>query len=450
MLGSGEKGKCGLCVLREYFDVVVVGGGAVGVFAALDLSLRGVSVLLLERGRLCSGTSGRSHGMLHSGARYATTDPEAARECIRENVILSEMAPHCVRDTGGIFVSVRSEEEDYHQELTSACLRSGIPVRDLDVEVLRTLEPNVSGEARSAVFVPDKVVYARELVASAALLAISRGARVIEGARVCGIRVEAGEVVGVEAQSEGGVFRVRCRGVVNASGPWCGKVAGLAGVRVDVLPAAGVMGVTYANLTRHIINRMRPPSDGDIIVPYGPGVTISGTTAVLVEDPDRVEIGDEDASVLLQECGEVVPALRRLGFSRLYASVRPLVSPGEGPVGVREITRSFEVLDHSVDGARGLVTALGGKLTTARLEAEKAVDAVARHIGAPMGSFTEKVRLDLLGEDDLRELADRLDSGELSGRLASILREALDTIDAEKYRGLLLPLRFAAMMSAAP
>ncbi|GBC70993.1 Anaerobic glycerol-3-phosphate dehydrogenase subunit A [Candidatus Calditenuaceae archaeon HR02] len=435
--------------LRGYFDVVVVGGGAVGVFTALDLALRGVSVLLLERGRLCSGTSGRSHGMLHSGARYATTDPEAARECIRENRIISEMAPHCVRDTGGIFVSVRRAEEDYHQELASACLRAGIPVRDLDVGTLKALEPHVSPDARSAALVPDKVVYARELVASTALLAVSRGASIVEEARVCGIKVEGGEVVGIEALSDGELFRVGCKGVVNAAGPWCGRVAELAGVRVGVLPAAGVMGVTYANLTRHIINRMRPPSDGDIIVPYGPGVTISGTTAVLVEDPDRVEVGDEDARVILQECGEVIPALRRLGFSRLYASVRPLVSPGEGSVGVREITRSFEVIDHSGDGARGLVTALGGKLTTARLEAERAADLIAPHIGASRGSFTEKVRLDLLGEDDLRELADRLGSGELGGRLATILREALDTIDAERYRGLLLPLKFASMMGAS-
>jgi len=428
-------------VLKNYYDVVVIGGGAVGVFAALDLVLRGVSVLLLERRSICSGTSGRSHGVLHSGARYATTDPQAARECIRENGVLSEIAPHCIRDTGGVFVSVNWEEESYHQELVSACHRSGIPVRDLDVDVLRALEPHVTEKARSAVIVPDKVVYARELVASAALHAVARGASIVEDAVVSGIRVERGRVVGVEAYSGERVVRVECSGVVNAAGPWCGRIAALAGVPVRVVTAAGVMGVTCANLTRHIINRMRPPSDGDIIVPYTSGATIAGTTAILVDDPDNVVVREEDAEILLQECGEAIPAIRRLGFSRLYASVRPLAQTGAEPLGVREITRSFEVLDHSAEGVDCLVTAVGGKLTTCRLIAEEAVNRLSRVMGFPGGSFTERVRLDSLDVEGARELYARLRPREPLGRLASILRDAQDSIDAERYLGLLLPLR---------
>jgi glycerol-3-phosphate dehydrogenase len=87
--------------LKISCDVVVVGGGAVGAFATLDLTLRGVKTVLLERRYVCSGTSGRSHGMLHSGARYVASDERAARECISENTILSRIAPHCVRDVGG-------------------------------------------------------------------------------------------------------------------------------------------------------------------------------------------------------------------------------------------------------------------------------------------------------------------------------------------------------------
>ncbi len=432
--------------MGNYYDVVVVGGGIVGVFATLDLALRGVSVLLLERRGICSGTSGRSHGMLHSGARYATTDPKAAEECIRENRILSEIAPHCIRDVGGFFVSVTPEEEEYHHLLVSSCRRAGIPTSEVDVDLLKKLEPNITPEARSAILVPDKVVYARDLALSALLVALTRGASVVEGAFVEGVRVEGGQVAGVEASTPSGVFKVRCRGLVNAAGPWCGEVAKKAGLSVEVIPAAGVMGVASANLTRHIINRMRPPSDGDIIVPYSAGVTIAGTTAKLAEDLDRIEVDSEDAEILLQECGEVVPALRTIGFSRLYASIRPLIAKNGAETDLREMTRSFEVIDHSEEGVRGFVTAVGGKLTTGRLIAENAVNAIARHVGIPTGSFTERTRLNPPSREEAREIRGALESGEVVGQLRTMIDESLEAIDGERYWSLLLPLVFAKRM----
>jgi glycerol-3-phosphate dehydrogenase len=429
--------------LRDYYDVVVVGGGIVGVFATLDLALRGASVLLLERRRICSGTSGRSHGMLHSGARYATTDPKAAEECIKENRILTEIAPHCIRDVGGFFVSVSPEEEEYHHQLVSSCKRAGIPSTDVDVDLLRTLEPNITPKARSAILVPDKVVYARDLAYSALLVALSKGASVVEGASVERIRVEGGQVTGVEAFSSSGFFKLRCRGVVNAAGPWCGEVAKKAGLSVEVIPAAGVMGVASASLTRHIINRMRPPSDGDIIVPYAAGATIAGTTAKLTEDLERIEVGEEDAEIILQECGEVVPALREVGFSRLYASVRPLIAKNGGETDLREMTRSFEIIDHSEEGVEGFVTAVGGKLTTGRLIAENAVNTIARHLGIPTGSFTDKTRLNHPSKEEAKDIRAALEAGEVVGQLRTMIDESLETIDGERYWSLLLPLVFA-------
>jgi glycerol-3-phosphate dehydrogenase len=192
--------------LKISCDVVVVGGGAVGAFATLDLTLRGVKTALLERRYVCSGTSGRSHGMLHSGARYAASDERAARECISENTILSRIAPHCVRDVGGIFVSVSESDEDYHSILLNGCHRAGIPAREMDRDNLAALEPNISPEARTAILVPDKIVYARDLVTTVLLASIGRGATVLEEAEVAKIRVERGEVVGVEAYSPSGSY----------------------------------------------------------------------------------------------------------------------------------------------------------------------------------------------------------------------------------------------------
>ena len=71
---------------HKTFDVIVIGGGITGAGVARDCALRGLSVLLVEKYDLTNGASGRNHGLLHSGARYAVTDKESATECIQENM----------------------------------------------------------------------------------------------------------------------------------------------------------------------------------------------------------------------------------------------------------------------------------------------------------------------------------------------------------------------------
>ena len=97
--------------MTQQYDVIIVGGGITGACTARDCALRGLKTLLIERGDLCDGASGRNHGLLHSGARYAVTDPEGARECIRENLILKKIAPSCVESTGGLFISLPEDAD---------------------------------------------------------------------------------------------------------------------------------------------------------------------------------------------------------------------------------------------------------------------------------------------------------------------------------------------------
>ena len=91
------------------FDVIIVGGGATGAGTARDCALRGMRVLLVERFDFAAGATGRNHGLLHSGARYAVTDRESAAECIKENMILRKIARHCVEENGGLFISLPEE-----------------------------------------------------------------------------------------------------------------------------------------------------------------------------------------------------------------------------------------------------------------------------------------------------------------------------------------------------
>ena len=88
-------------------EVLVIGGGATGVGTAWDAALRGFDVVLVERSDLVEGTSGRFHGLLHSGGRYVVKDPVAAKECVDENALLRRLMPDCIEDTGGLFVTTR-------------------------------------------------------------------------------------------------------------------------------------------------------------------------------------------------------------------------------------------------------------------------------------------------------------------------------------------------------
>ena len=93
--------------LDKDYDVIIIGGGATGAGTARDCALRGLSVLLVERFDFTAGATGRNHGLLHSGARYAVTDPESAEECIRENIILKRVAPGVLRGMSRFFMSFR-------------------------------------------------------------------------------------------------------------------------------------------------------------------------------------------------------------------------------------------------------------------------------------------------------------------------------------------------------
>lgn len=98
-------------------DVIIIGGGATGAGIARDCALRGLRVILVERHDIATGATGRNHGLLHSGARYAVTDAESARECISENQILKRIARHCVEPTDGLFITLPEDELSFQQPL---------------------------------------------------------------------------------------------------------------------------------------------------------------------------------------------------------------------------------------------------------------------------------------------------------------------------------------------
>lgn len=387
-------------------DVVVIGGGINGLFTTLDLSLRGFRVMLLERNVIGSGTSGRMHGLLHSGARYVVTDPKAAVECAEENKIIASIAPHAVEDTGGYYVAVDKDDEEYREQFIKGLRAANINYREVEPKDALKEEPNLNPEVKAVVEVPDKVVFAKDLMFSVAVSAYREGALIIQGAEVMGFNVN-GDVIDevvVKDHVTGDVRRVKPRVVVVAAGPWTYKVVRMARIEVDMMPTMGVMVVYQHRLTRRVINRMRMPSDGDILLPYASS-SIVGTTAVIVDDPDNLTISDDDVNFLTSEGSRMVPVLSSIGVVRAYASVRPLIKmPG---VNTREAARDFAIIRH--DKPSNLVSVIGGKFTTGRLVGEKLSDEVSILLGSSRRSVTRSHPLFGVNlYDDLRELDNSL------------------------------------------
>jgi glycerol-3-phosphate dehydrogenase len=381
--------------------VLVIGGGATGVGIARDLALRDVDVTLSEQDGLSSGTTGRSHGLLHSGARYAESDRVGAEECIEENEIIRSIAGECIRDEGGLFLQLSEDDPAYFEEKRAACEEIGIEVEEIDPETVREMVPDVTDDLERAMRVPDASIYPSRLVAANAADAEDHGATIHPHGPVKNMHVNDGTITEVHL---GGDTRriIEPTYVVNAAGAWAGKVADMADVELGMAPARGVMvSVEYDQLDP-VLNRCRDPDDGDIIVSHDDEAVL-GTTSVPVSDPDEYEKADWEVEKSIEECEEMLPAVADATITRKWWGVRPLYAPDEGDGDRRGISRGYFTLDHTDDGVDNFISIVGGKLTTYRQMAEQTTDLVCEKLGVDADCKTDVTVLP--GADD----ADRLD-----------------------------------------
>ncbi|QLG48608.1 FAD-dependent oxidoreductase [Natrinema halophilum] len=360
-------------------DVLVIGGGATGAGIARDLALRGVDVTLVERDGLAAGASGRSHGLLHSGARYAEADGPEARACLEESHTLRRIAGACIRETRGLFVQLAADDPAYFEAKRRACDDAGISTEVVDAGAVRETIPDVTDDLERAMWVPDGVVVPSRLVAANAADVSEHGGRIRTHAPVRSMTREDDRIASVALGGE--VDRtVRPRYVVNATGPHAGRIADMAGVSVAMRPTRGVMvSVAYDGLGP-VLNRCREPADGDIIVPHD-GEVVLGTTSVAVEDPDDYERANWEVERTIEECAAMLPPVADADRVRTWWGVRPLYEPDEAARGGRGISRGFHLLDHADDGLANCCSIVGGKLTTYRKMAEATADLVCDRLG---------------------------------------------------------------------
>lgn len=370
--------------MENTYDVIIIGGGATGAGVARDCSLRGIKALLLERSDISTGATGRNHGLLHSGARYAVTDHESAAECIRENMILRKIASHCVEETDGLFISLPEDGLEYQATFVEACRKAGIRADILDPEEAKRMEPAANPALIGAVRVPDGAVDPFRLTSSNILDAQAHGAEVRTYTEVKELIREQDRIVGVVAydyhtRSE---QRFYAQVVVNAGGIWGHGIAAKAGITVNMFPAKGALLIFGHRVNKMVINRCRKPADADILVP-GDTISLIGTTSSKVpyDQIDNMIVTPEEVDLLLREGEKLSPQLAYTRILRAYAGVRPLVASDDDPTG-RAVSRGIVLLDHAQrDGMQGFITITGGKLMTYRLMAEWATDLVCKKLG---------------------------------------------------------------------
>jgi glycerol-3-phosphate dehydrogenase len=368
-------------------DVCVIGGGVTGAGVARDLALRGLSVLLLEKGDWGGGTTGSSSWMIHGGPRYLEFDWETTRlstkdaghiVTIARNMVyrLVFLVPALPNDRNNIErIETFMEVYDRFQPLKKAH-----PHTRLTAEEARQAEPGLSAEVLGAVTTEEWGVDPHRLVFANVQDAVAHGARALNHTRVVDLVRDGGKVIGVRYRgSDGAMSEARARVVVNAAGPWVPEVSRMAGAVVQLRPAKGIHIVYPHRISNFSI--IAESIDGrDVLMVSHAGFTLLGTTDDdFYGDLDSVDVLEDEVDYLLQAFERVFPSIREYRPVRTTTGVRPTLYKWRRYED--ELSRRYEVIDHGPDGAEGFVTIAGGKLSMYRVMAEETSDAVCRKLG---------------------------------------------------------------------
>lgn len=379
------------------FDVIVVGAGINGAGIARDAASRGLRVALLEKEDISSGTSSWSGRLIHGGLRYLEhRDFGLVRESLRERERLFRLAPHLVKPISLLMPFYEGNKRPPWM------IRLGMIAYDvlswdkspprhsiLSREQALKRSPGISKQSLSgaAVFFDGQVTYAERLCVELAVAAHADGAVVQTHSRVDAPIVANGEVRGVQYTDTitGTRHEVYAPVVINAAGPWVDRV--LAG---ESTRSPRLIGGTKGS---HLVVGPFPGAPDDIvyfeahsdgrlvlIVPWNGRYLIGCTDIRYNEDPGEVRADADEVDYILRETNRVIPEANLTPASCLYtySGVRPL--PHVPDVSEGSVPRSHIVHDHAPE-TRGLLSIVGGKLTTYRNLAEQAVDATFRKLG---------------------------------------------------------------------
>jgi glycerol-3-phosphate dehydrogenase len=372
----------------------VIGGGITGAGIARDLSLRGLSVLLLEKGDWGGGTSGASSWMIHGGPRYLEFDWHTTRLSTQDAGHIVTIARNLVYRVVFI-IPVLPHDRNNIERMETAMevydrfqpLKKAHPHRRLTADEALRAEPGLTPEVIGAVTMEEWGVDPHRLVYANVEDAVAHGARALNHTKVIDLVRDGGKVIGVRYRaSDGSISEARARAVVNATGPWSPEVSGMAGVPVQLRPAKGIH-IVYPHRISNFSISAESIDGRDLLMVSHAGFTLLGTTDDdFYGDLDSVDVLEDEVDYLLQAFERVFPSIREYRPVRTTAGVRPTLYKWRRYED--ELSREYEVIDHAAQGVEGFVTIAGGKLSMYRLMAEDTSDVVCRKLGHQAKSMT--------------------------------------------------------------
>jgi glycerol-3-phosphate dehydrogenase len=404
-----------LQALDEEYDLVIIGGGIVGCGISWEAARRGYSVLLLEKGDIGSGTSSRSSRLIHGGLRYLKHGRlRLVREAARERERLRSTFPYLVRPLPFLIPIYAGEGEGLLTTLFGlwlydrlAGIRGPLRHRRLRPQDILSEEPRLrqEGLVGGAIY-HDCSTDDFRLVLLNAKLAHRVGAHIVSYAVVESLIREHGRVAGVCFQDllGGETYEARGRVIVNAAGPWGDGVRlMLPSGRRRLRPTKGIhILVPRGRVGNRNAVVMRSPRDGRIVfaLPWHRFTLVGTTDTDYSGDPDEVRPEADDVEYLLEALNRAFPEARltREDVVSSFAALRPLQRRHGVPES--EVTRDYRI----VQEAEGLISIIGGKLTTYRPMARKAVSRVVRHLSPPASATSKQHTEASMTEAELEEL----------------------------------------------
>jgi len=385
-------------------DLIVIGGGVNGAGIARDAAQRGLKVALFEKKDLGGGTSGASSGMIHGGIRYLEKDRDVTRKSCEDSGYIQAIAPHLLFRIPFIWpllewtpgarrmhelAYVYFQAYDQFQPL-----KRGRQAAKLTREELRRIEPGIHPDAIGGVTTDEWAINVFRLCALNALDAQVHGARIHLRHRVEGfLRDESGRVLGVRVRDlrTGHARDARARITFNATGPWAGRVAQMAGAEVKLRPGKGIHLVFDRRLVNYALIATAVDGRQVFLEPYGQETWIGTTDDDYYGDPGEVQATYDEVSYLVEAVETVFPSIRQHRIVRAFAGVRPTLfryGPHED-----DLSRNHRVFDHAGEGAPGLLSMGGGKLAAYRVMSEHATDEICRRLGVSKASRTHIAKL---------------------------------------------------------
>ncbi|MGA9900150.1 MAG: glycerol-3-phosphate dehydrogenase/oxidase [Terriglobales bacterium] len=367
-----------------HFDVAVIGGGINGVAIARECARAGRSTLLVEQDDFAAGTTSRSTRIIHGGLRYLEHgDLAQVRESLRARRQLLEQYPYLVRRLE--FLLALSEKS----RRSALAVRAGLWLyRRMGAQEvsgaseLHHLEELLDGDRPFSIFSFDdaQCEFPERLVAEWLMEAVRAGCMVRNHAQVLSVEVGRGKVSGLRLRDQvGGTEEsVRATWIINATGPWADQLCERSSIRTEHPMVGGVRGShivlrKFAGAPEAAVYSEAVDGRPFFVIPWNEQLLVGTTEVGDTGDPGKVQPSAQEIEYLLRSVQGLYPRARVSAgdVGCAFAGVRPLpYSPGADLSG---LSRRHSLHDHSAEGAAGMVSVIGGKLTTAASLARECV-----------------------------------------------------------------------------